>query len=379
MRPELTARHHIRIPSSAYARRHRTVFKIYRTFPKFFPFLIAGLFLFSPGAMPLVRAQMDLPPDPSLALGAAREGDEAGQPAQVFVPPEVIDAGPGEVNPFIAPTEVPPILGPSSPAWGTPVVEMPVDGWHLLPEDSLLQSFLMGVHEPRMGGEIINDSDQGTLMDVTIGGRMSLLRYGTVNPRQGSEGVELQVYGAALTRLSMDRQSDVEATDYKFGVPLVFRSGRTAHSIGYDHLSSHIGDEYLVRNRDFERRNYVRDAIRYAVIHDLSEEIAVYAEVNSAFHTSGGAGKWHFQFGAEYQPLIPRGFRGAPVAAINTQLREEFDFEGSLGLLLGWQWQGMSTDDLLRIGLSVYTGRSRQFSFFDQYEKLVGVGLWYDF
>src|SRR5690606_13784032 len=233
--------------------------------------------------------------------------------------------------------------------------------------DSLFQSFLTAVHEPRMGGEILHDGDQGTLMDVTIGGRMSLVRFGTVNPRQGSEGIELQVYGAALTRLSMDRESDVEATDYKFGVPLVFKSGRTSHAFGYDHISSHIGDEYLARNPDFERRNYVRDAIRYAVIHDLSDEFAVYAEVNSAFHTSGGAGKWHFQFGAEYQPLIPRGFQGAPVAAINTQLRQEFDFEGSLGLLLGWQWQGMSTDDSLRIGLTVYPGRSRQFSFFDQY------------
>lgn len=249
--------------------------------------------------------------------------------------------------------------------------------WHVLPSDTLFHSFIAGVHAPRMGGEMVNDDDLGMLLDTSIGGRMPLVRYGTVGPE--AEGVGLQIYGAALTRLAMDRASDVVAADYKFGVPLVFKFGSTSHQIGYDHLSSHVGDEYLVRYPDFQRRNYVRDAIRYAIVQDLTEDFAVYADINRAFHTSGGAGGWHFQFGAEYEPYVPAGFRGAPVAAINTELREEFDYEGSLGLVLGWQWRGMDNDNLLRLGLSVYSGHSRQYSFYEQYENLVGAGLWYDF
>jgi hypothetical protein len=191
--------------------------------------------------------------------------------------------------------------------------------------------------------------------------------------------VELQVAAASLTRLSMDRQSDVEAADYVFAVPLVWRRGPTAVRFGYDHVSSHIGDEYLIRYPDFQRINYVRDALALAVIHNVTDSFDVYGEFNRAFHASGGAGVWHFQFGAEYQPYVPPGFHGAPVVAVNTLLREEFDYQGSLGAVAGWQWRGATSNDLLRLGVTTYIGRSRQFSFYDRYERLFGAGIWYDF
>jgi hypothetical protein len=250
-------------------------------------------------------------------------------------------------------------------------------GWHLLPNDVLFRSYVAGVHQPRMAAEFVNDSNQGTLLDVDIGSRVAILRKGTVGPN--AEGVELQVYAAALARLSMDRQSDVEATDFVFGVPFVWRRGPTAVRLGYDHVSSHIGDEYLLRYPNFERINYVRDAVALAVMHNITDSFDVYGEANYGFHVSGGAERWHFQLGAEYQPYIPPGFRGAPVVAVNTLLREEFDYEGSLGVVAGWQWRGITSSDVLRVGLTTYIGRSRQFSFFDRYEKLFGVGIWYDF
>jgi hypothetical protein len=228
-----------------------------------------------------------------------------------------------------------------------------------------------------MGAEFVSEENQGTLLDVDIGGRVSVLRKGTVGPN--AEGVELQVYGSALARLSMERQSDVEATDYVFGVPIVWRRGPTAVRFGYDHVSSHIGDEYLIRNPHFERINYVRDAMAFAVMHNITEAVDVYGEANYGFHVSGGAERWHFQFGAEYQPCAPPGFRGAPVVAVNTLLRQEFDYEGSFGAVAGWQWRGLTSNDVLRVGLTTYVGRSRQFSFFDRYEKLFGIGIWYDF
>ena len=295
-----------------------------------------------------------------------------------FVAPQIVEteASTGPVTPPGAFEGLPPTVPPTfaAPSYGR---GEPLHEWHAVPGDVLFRSFIAGVHSPRMGGEIVTDDEQGTLLDVTIGSTISVVRHGTLGP--DAEGWELQVYGAALARLGMDRQSDLEATDYKFGVPVVFRRGPTAVRIGYDHLSSHVGDEFLIRNPGFERRNYVRDAIALAAIQDLTDSVAVYGEVNNAFHTSGGAERWHFQFGAEYQPPVPAGFHGAPVAAVNTLLREEFGYEGSLGIVAGWQWRGVSTDDLLRLGLSFYTGKSRQFSFYDRNEKLVGVGLWYDF
>lgn len=299
--------------------------------------------------------------------------------ATEFVAPEIIGAAP--------PAPVEPIGPPEFEAGLSDVVTptyavqpqrtaLPPE-WHLLPGDVLYKSLIAGVHAPRMGAELVGDQDQGGLLDVSIGGRIPVIRKGTVGPE--ASGWELQVYGAAFSRLSMDRESDVEATDYAFGIPIVWRRGATAVSIGYDHLSSHIGDEYLIKNPGFRRVNYVRDSIELAVMQDLTESVSVYGEVNRTFHGSGGSEPWHFQLGAEYEPPVAPGWRGAPVAAVNTLLRQEFDYEGSLGVVAGWQWRGLASDDLLRLGLTLYTGRSRQFSFYDRYEKLFGAGIWYDF
>lgn len=302
---------------------------------------------------------------------------------KVFVPATTGESEPRPDNPFIeSGSPVPPVIV-EPPIGNMDAIRLttPGRGWQFLPPDTLFRSLIAGVHAPRMAAEVVGDNKQGTLLDVAIGSRISMIRFGTVDPDgpSGSEGVELQVYGASFTRLAMDREMDVEAIDYKFGVPIAWKFGSTSHQIGYDHLSSHIGDEYLERHPNFKRRNYVRDAIRYTIMQDITEDLAVYADVNYAFHRTGGAGRWHFQFGAEYEPYVPHGYRGAPVAAINTEMRQEFDFEGSLGLIVGWQWRGYENDNLLRLGLSVYSGHSRQYSYFDKYESLVGVGLWYDF
>ncbi len=313
---------------------------------------------------------------------------------QEFVAPTVVDdlsptpwepIGPPEFEAGLPNVVTPPVPAPArsapvvtSPALPAPSWSYPQPSqWHLLPGEVLFDSLLAGVHAPRMGAELVGDRDQGGLLDVSIGGRIPIVRKGTLRPHP--EGWELQVYGAALARLSMDRESDVEATDYVFGIPLVWRHGSTAVSFGYDHLSSHVGDEYLIRHPDFERINYVRDSVELTIMQELTESISVYGEVNWTFHGSGGSKPWHFQFGAQYEPTVVPGWQGAPVAAVNTLLRQEFGYEGNLGVVAGWQWRGLASDDLLRLGLTFYTGRSRQFSFYDRYETLLGAGIWYDF
>jgi hypothetical protein len=306
-------------------------------------------------------------------VGADEFSGDALSETDPIVPPgpEAVVSSP-DVNAGLGPTiATPAFVRPARPAGGQAYA------WHLVPGDVLFQSFVAGTHQPRMAAEMVNDHRQGVLLDVALGSRVSIVRYGTVGP--DAEGWELQVYGAALTRLSMERQSDVEATDYVFGVPIVYRKGGTAVRFGYDHVSSHIGDEFMLKNPDWQRINYVRDALAFAVVREVLPAVQVYGESSWAFHPDGGAGRWHFQFGSEYQPYVPPGWHGAPVVAVNTLLRQEFDFRGNFTAVAGWQWRGEQIDNLLRLGLIYYTGKSRQFSFYDKNETLTGAGIWYDF
>lgn len=250
--------------------------------------------------------------------------------------------------------------------------------WQVLPSGLLFKSYMAGEKESRMGTALLAEIGGDTFQESVLGGRIGLLRYGTPGAIQ-PEGWQLDVEGAAFLRQNWTRDLDVDAVDFRIGVPLTWRQGPLAVKFGYYHISSHVGDEFLVRNPGFVRRNYVRDALLLGVAYNLTPDWMIYGEVAGSFRTDGGAKPWEFQFGTEYSPDIRNGFQGSPFFAINAHLREEFDFGGGLNVLAGWQWRSSDSDRVLRIGGQFYTGKSLQYAFFNRNEQLIGVGIWYDF
>jgi hypothetical protein len=248
--------------------------------------------------------------------------------------------------------------------------------WVFLPEGLIYRSYLAGVKESRMGSVWFHDRDQDWLWDIALGGRVGMLRYGNddcVHP----QGWQLDIEGAAFPRLDSDRE--LVSTDFRFGIPLTYGEGPYQTKFAYYHLSSHLGDEYMLKTPNFQRLNYTRDAFVWGHSAYVTEDLRLYGEIEWAFHTDGGADPWAFQFGFDYAPARPTGFRGAPFAAMNVHLREEVDFGGHFTIETGWQWRGGRTGKLLRAGLHYLNGKSPQFEFFDDFEEQIGAGIWYDY
>lgn len=250
--------------------------------------------------------------------------------------------------------------------------------WRLLPSGLAYRAYLAGPRESRMGSFWANEQDQGWMWDIALGGRAALVRYGTCDGIR-PQGWELQIEGAGLPRLGMEDESDVQAVDFRFGVPLVYAIGDYQTKVAYYHLSSHVGDEFLLKHPGFDRINYVRDAIVWGHGYFLTPELRAYGEIAYAFNVDGGAEPWEFQFGLEHSPAIPTGFRGAPFAAANAHLREENDFSGNLVFQAGWAWRGAGAGHLLRTGFEYFNGKDEQYSFLPQDQQKLGLGLWYDF
>jgi hypothetical protein len=256
--------------------------------------------------------------------------------------------------------------------------DMDVWRWRLLPSGLAYRAYLAGPRESRMGSFWAYEKDQDWMWDIALGGRAALLRYGTgdgIRP----QGYELQIEGAGLPRLGMEDESDVQAVDYRFGVPLVYAIGNYQTKIAYYHLSSHLGDEFMIKNPGFTRINYVRDEIVWGHGYFLTPQLRAYGEIGYAFNTDGGAEPWELQFGLEHAPACPTGFRGAPFAAANAQLREENSFSGNLVIQAGWAWRGEGAGHLLRTGFEYFNGKDEQYSFVNEDLQKLGVGLWYDF
>jgi hypothetical protein len=251
--------------------------------------------------------------------------------------------------------------------------------WQILPQGLLYRSYLAGEKEPRIAWTRLNDRNRGAIWEVALGGRVGLVRYGT-RGAWGADGWQVDLEGAVLPRVDPELSSHpLEAADYRVGLLWTRRQGPTAVKAGYYHISSHLGDEFLLLNPGFPRVNYVRDSLIAGVTQDVTRDLQAYGEIGYAVSTEGGAEPLEFQFGLQYLPLGDVWKGGAPFAAVNAHLREEVDFGGGINVLAGWRWRGVESGHVLRLGLQFYNGKSIQYSLLDRDEQLVGFGIWFDY
>jgi len=250
--------------------------------------------------------------------------------------------------------------------------------WQLLPTGVIYHSYLAGMREPRMAVMWVHEQSRGWMLDGALGGRIGLLRCGT-GDALWPEGWQLDFEGAAFPRIDVEHELDVLATDFRYGVPITWGMGGFRTKLAFYHISSHLGDEFMLRYPDYPRINYVRDGLAWGVSYYLAGDVRLYAEAGWAYHKDGGAKPWELQFGVDYSPAEPvLSPRGAPFVAINAHLREELDFGGNVVVQTGWQWRGGS-GQLVRLGMQYFSGKSEQFEFYRQTEDKLGLGLWYDF
>jgi hypothetical protein len=251
--------------------------------------------------------------------------------------------------------------------------------WQLLPTGLMYKSYLAGNREPRLGTQLVQLRDHGWIWDASVGGRVGILRYGTANDLW-PQGWQLDIEGAAFPRLDLEHEEDLISADFRAGLLATTRQGPWEAKFGYYHLSSHLGDEFMIRfpSTLATRINYSRETLVAGFAVYPHPSLRLYSEVGWAFHEDGGAKPWEFQFGADFSSTEPTGICGAPFFAINAHLRQENDFGGNMTVQTGWQWRGR-TGHLLRTGMQYFNGMSEQYQFFNTFEEQIGFGLWYDY
>lgn len=255
----------------------------------------------------------------------------------------------------------------STPRWNVQV----------LPQELIYQSYLAGGKEPRLASQWVYERDQGWLWDLSVGGRVGLVRAESTESLW-PEAVQLDLEGAAFPRLTLDTERDLVSVDFRGGVPLSYRFGPWEAKFAYYHLSSHLGDEFMLKNPTISRINYSRDALVFGTAWRPRDDIRLYAEAGWAFYADEGSEPWEFQFGVDWSRSRDIGLRGAPFFAANVRLREEVDYGGNATLQAGWQWCNV-TGQRIRAGLYYFNGKSDQYEFVQEHEELIGSGFWYDF
>ena len=270
------------------------------------------------------------------------------------------------------------VFVPFDAPWRDPDCCTAAWGWQLLPDGLIYPSYLAGRRESRFASHIVNESDQGWLWDITLGGRVGLVRYGTFDQVR-PQGWQLDVEGAAFPRLDLDSENELIAADFRFGVPLSYSQGPVGFKFAYYHLSSHIGDEIIFRDAITTRINFSRDVLLFGMHYWVSELLRLYAEAGYGVYADEGTEPWEFQFGFDFVAASAVIGTAVPFFAINGHLREEVNFGGNVNVETGLAWRGDLNGHLLRAGLAYFNGKSVQFSFVDEHEEQFAFAIWYDY
>jgi hypothetical protein len=285
---------------------------------------------------------------------------------------------------FASPNNSSNVLGNTRPLDTNALVERnlihdDIWSWQLLPTGLMYKSYLAGGREPRISSELVHDRFHGWYWDATVGGRVGIFRYGTDNDLC-PQGWQFDIEGAAFPRLDLEHNEDIVSADFRGGSLSTTRQGAFETKLGFYHLSSHLGDEYMIRYPSTlaTRINYVRESLIAGFAVYPHPSVRLYSEAGWTFQEDGGAMPWEFQFGADISSPEPTEEWGSPFFAINAHLRQENNFGGNFTVQSGWQWRGR-TGHLFRVGMQYFNGMSDQYQFFDRFEEQIGLGLWYDF
>lgn len=164
---------------------------------------------------------------------------------------------------------------------------------------------------------------------------------------------EIQVGMQAAVWAVFDMKSytyDLINSDWYGGIPIYFKKGDVRWRLRFFHVSSHMGDEYIIDHGITTRSNLSQESIDLTAYMPIwNDQLFGYATVGRIMHSDSTFPMAHsyFNVGAEY--YWKKVMWGAsnliaqPYTAIHTQWPEMYHFEPNINATIGLAWSDKRT------------------------------------
>src|SRR5262249_23133903 len=212
-------------------------------------------------------------------------------------------------------------------------------------------------------------SDQ--TVDTAIGNTLGLVRY---EPAGNSYAIQFDVFAVAFSRFS--EYDFLVESDYRLGLPISWACGPWHGKFGYEHTSTHLGDETIVRTgrAPFD---YIKDEIVIGLgRYWWNQQLRVYGVFGWAFSQEipGDPSPCRFDLGAEWVRRRATGCTGQPFVAGNLDFNGAVGYSPNFSLQAGWIWRDPSRRLAEgRIFAQFFTGNSVYGQFFQTRENWFGI------
>jgi hypothetical protein len=232
-------------------------------------------------------------------------------------------------------------------------------------------------------GDDLTD-DELDIASVGIGDVFPLGRW---NGGRAGDGVQLSVAAGVFAQFDLGTSSyDFLNADYVVGLPLTMRKGWFSTRVRIYHQSSHLGDEYLLREPPDrqDRENLSFEALEWLLSAD-GGPFRLYGGGEMLFRREPeDLGRYVAHGGVELRPsprILPLGSLGGFrfVAAADVKSSEEQDWDPAISARAGLEYdRAPGTDATARrwgVFGEFYTGPSPYGQFFRERVRLIGVGI----
>jgi hypothetical protein len=145
-------------------------------------------------------------------------------------------------------------------------------------------------------------------------------------------------------------------TDFKVGIPVIYRKGPFSFRGTLFHVSSHFSEEYIFRNgiSGFGENRNTYDAFEWHASWDVNS-FRLYTGLGMAFNSPHKRGFWKFQGGCLYSRPLRPGAKTNFIAGTDMQVLQETAY--SLNTMLGTGFEfALRSDRTFQVLLQFYNG-----------------------
>lgn len=249
--------------------------------------------------------------------------------------------------------------------------------------------FIADPHQVTFGvGWRFNDHALGkNLVPVSFGDTFPIFRWIDIWPLRGD--LQFEIEGAVWAIFEpLEYSSPLIDADYYVGFPITYLFGDWAiRARGY-HISTHMGDEFLLDHPHFDRRNPSIEAFDLYCSYQFTKDIRLYGGLGwvACQDDSYRVGPFYAQAGAEVR-LFKFGYRdycdrlyGTPFFAMDFYYQSHFKKHINSNFALGYEWGKVSgLRRRLRIFLEYHDGYSVEGQFTKTPSRYLSVRATYGF
>lgn len=211
--------------------------------------------------------------------------------------------------------------------------------------------FIADPHQVTFGaGWRFNDRVLGkNLIPVSFGDNFPIFRWVDVGPLRGDLQFEIEGDVWAIFQ-PLHESSPLIDADYYVGFPITYLFGNWAIRLRGYHISTHIGDEFLLDHPHFDRRNPSIEAFDLYFSDQFSQDVRLYGGVGwvACQDNSYRVGPFYCEAGAEIR-IFEWGYRdycnrlfGVPFLAMDFYYQSHYKKHINQTYALGYEWGKVS-------------------------------------